>query len=89
MAGLYPDEEIAREHDKDLSRVPPGLEACARVESMVGEEERLLEEAEEGHRQDQRERLHTIGKELDHVWETLRRRAERRGTGKAPAGPTE
>jgi hypothetical protein len=78
MAGFYPDEELAREHDKDLSPIPRELEAYAHIEGLVGEENKLLEEAEEGRKEEHRERLHEIGQELDRAWDTLRRRAERR-----------
>jgi hypothetical protein len=78
VAGFYPDEENAREHDKELSPIPRDLEVYAHMEGLVGEENELLEEAEEGRKEQHRERLHAIGKELDRAWETLRRRAERR-----------
>ena len=77
MAGFYPDEELAREHDKDLSPIPRELETYAHIEGLVGEENKLLEEAEEGRKEEHRERLHEIGLELDRAWDTLRRRAER------------
>lgn len=79
MAGLYPDEEIAREHDRDLSPIPRDLEVYARIEGLVGEEDELLEQAEKSRKEEHRERLHAIREELDRVWETLRRRAEGRG----------
>lgn len=79
VAGFYPDEEIAREHDRDLSPVPHELEVYTHVEGLVGEEERLLEEIEEASKKEHHERLQAIAHELDHAWETLRRRAERRG----------
>ena len=78
MTGFYPEEEIAREHDQELSAVPRDLEVYAHVEGLVGEENTLLEEAEEGRKDEHRERLHTIRQELDRAWEMLRRRAERR-----------
>ena len=80
MAGYYPDEDRAREHDRDLSPIPRDLETYAQIEGLVGEENELLEEAEEGRKEEHRERLHAIREELDRAWETLRRRAERRGT---------
>ena len=79
MAGFYPDEEIAREHDKDLSPIPHDLEVYAHIEGLVGEEDVLLEQAEENRKQEDHDRLHAIRQELDRAWETLRRRAERRG----------
>jgi hypothetical protein len=78
VAGFNPDEEIAREHDEDLSPIPRDLEVYAHIEGLVGEENELLEDAEEGPKAEHRERLHTIRQELDRAWETLRRRAERR-----------
>jgi len=80
VAGYYPDEDRAREHDRDLSPIPRDLETYAQIEGLVGEENELLEEAEEGRKEEHRERLHAIREELDRAWETLRRRAERRGT---------
>lgn len=77
MAG-FADEELAREHDKDLSPIPGDLEVYAHIEGLVGEENELLEEAEESRKGEHRERLRAIGRELDRAWETLRRRAERR-----------
>jgi Protein of unknown function (DUF2630) len=78
VAAFYPDEERAREHDKDLSPIPRDLEVYTHIEGLVGEENELLEEAEESRKEEPRERLHAIGQELDRAWETLRRRAERR-----------
>jgi hypothetical protein len=74
----YPAEERAREHDKDLSPIPRDLEVYAHIEGLVGEENDLLKEAEEGRKEQHRQRLHAIREELDRSWETLRRRAERR-----------
>jgi hypothetical protein len=78
MTGFSADEGLAREHDKDLSPIPRNLEAYAQIEGLVGEENELLEQAEEGRKEEHRERLHAIKEELDRAWETLRRRAERR-----------
>jgi hypothetical protein len=78
MSGFSADEGLAREHDRDLSRLPRDLETYAHIEGLVGEEDELLEEAEKGRKQEHRERLHAITEELDRAWETLRRRAERR-----------
>jgi hypothetical protein len=78
LAAFYPDEEIARERDKDLSPVPRDLEVYAHIEGLVGEENELLEQAEESRKEEHHERLHAIREELDRAWETLRRRAERR-----------
>jgi hypothetical protein len=76
--GYQPDEELAREHDADLSPIPHNLEVYAQVEGLVGEENELLEGAEESRKKEHRERLHAITHDLDRAWETLRRRAERR-----------
>jgi Protein of unknown function (DUF2630) len=78
MASYNADERLAREHDKDLSPSPRGLDAYTHIEGLVGEENELLEKAEEGRKEEHRERLHAISEELDRAWETLRRRAERR-----------
>jgi predicted nuclease with TOPRIM domain len=74
----FPPSEL-----KDLSHIPSGLETYAHLEHVVGEETRLLEEAEEARKQEHRERLHEISGELDRVWETLRERAERLGRRRA------
>jgi hypothetical protein len=74
----FADEGLAREHDKDLSPIPGDLEVYTHVEGLVGEENELLEEAEESRKEEHRERLRAIGQDLDRAWETLRRRAERR-----------
>jgi hypothetical protein len=74
----WADEELAREHDKDLSPIPGDLEVYAHIEGLVGEENELLEQAEETRKEEHRERLRAIGEELDRAWETLRRRAARR-----------
>lgn len=78
MTGFSADEGLAHEHQRDLSRLPSDLETYAHIEGLVGEEDELLEEAEEGRKEEHRERLHAIKEELDGAWETLRRRAERR-----------
>jgi predicted nuclease with TOPRIM domain len=80
--GYQPNEELGRDHAEDLSPIPGDLEVYARVEGLVGEEEELLEQAEDGRKEEHRQRLHAIAQELDRVWETLRRRADRRaGSG--------
>ena len=76
--GYQPDEDLAREHDRDLSPIPHDLEVYAHVEGLVGEENELLEGAEEERKEEHRQRLHAITQELDNAWDTLRRRAERR-----------
>lgn len=72
-----PDDRLPLRDDTDLAPIPQGLEEYARLEGLVGEEELLLEEAEEEHAHERRERLHAISNELDHIWEILRDRAER------------
>jgi hypothetical protein len=79
VTGFYPEEEIARAHDKDLSPIPRDLEVYAHIEGLVGEENELLEGAEEDRKEEHRERLRALTRELDRAWDTLRRRAERRG----------
>lgn len=76
--GYQPDEELGRDHEEDLSPIPRNLEVYAHIEGLVGEENKLLEEAEEGRKEEHRQRLHTLTHELDRAWETLRQRAERR-----------
>jgi Protein of unknown function (DUF2630) len=78
MTGFNADEGLAREHDRDLSPIPRDLGAYAHIEGLVGEENELLEQAEEDRKEEHRQRLHVITGELDRAWETLRRRAERR-----------
>jgi Protein of unknown function (DUF2630) len=79
--GLYPEEEVGRERDQDLSPIPHDFEVYAHIEGLVGEENELLEGAEEDRKEEHRKRLRTIGQELDRAWETLRRRAEKRRQG--------
>jgi Protein of unknown function (DUF2630) len=80
MTGWSGDEGLERAHEQDLSRAPRDLNAYTHIEGLVGEEDLLLEEAEQDRKQEHRERLHAITAELDRAWETLRRRAERRAT---------
>ena len=78
MTGSNAEEGLSREHRRDLSPIPRDLEVYAHIEGLVGEENELLERAEEERKEEHRERLHAISQELDRAWETLRRRAERR-----------
>jgi Protein of unknown function (DUF2630) len=78
VAAFYPDEEIARDREKDLSPIPHDLDVYGHIEGLVGEENELLEGAEEERKEEHHHRLHAITEELDRAWETLRRRAERR-----------
>jgi Protein of unknown function (DUF2630) len=59
--------------------IPKGVEAYAHVEGLMGEETELLEVPHEQRSEQQHERLREIREQLDHVWEKLRDRAERRG----------
>jgi hypothetical protein len=56
----------------------------ARVEGLVGEEDALLKIPAHQRSGEQHERLGSIARELDRVWEHLRDRIERRG-GPSPA----
>jgi predicted nuclease with TOPRIM domain len=75
----YSGQQAAADHERELSSIPRDLDLYAHVEGLVGEENELMEEAEEGHKEEKRERLHAIRTELDRAWETLRQRAERHG----------
>jgi hypothetical protein len=76
---FYPEEEIARQHERDLSPIGRDLDVYAHIEGLVDEENELLEGAEEERKEEHHHRLHAIGEDLDRAWETLRRRAERHG----------
>jgi hypothetical protein len=73
QAGVTPDQV------KDVSPIPSELELFARIEGLVGEEAALLAVPLQQRRQEQRERLHAIGEELDRIWEKLSERAKRLG----------
>jgi hypothetical protein len=75
---FYPDEERARERERDLSPIGHDLDVYAHVEGLVDEETELLAGAEEESKVEHHHRLHAIREDLDRAWETLRRRAERR-----------
>jgi hypothetical protein len=77
VVGFEPGEEDVREHDADLSPIPHDLGVYAHIEGLVGEENELLKQAEQGRTEEHRERLHAIKHELDRAWESLRQRAER------------
>ena len=78
MTSFDRDDEVLRERENELSPIPRELEVYTHIEGLVGEENELLEEAEESRKEEHRKRLHAIGEELDRAWETLRRRADRR-----------
>ena len=76
---LFDRAGIPPEDVRNLSPIPSELGHYAHLEHLVGEEARLLEEAEESRKHEHHERLHEISGELDRVWEVLRERAERLG----------
>ena len=78
MAGFSADEGLAREHDRDLSRNQRDLELYAHIEGLVGEEDELLEQADEVRTEEHHERLRAISQELDRAWDALHRRKQRR-----------
>ena len=57
------------------------VDAYAHIEGLCCEEDELLEVAEHERTREQHERLHAIAAELDAVWERLRERAHRPGSG--------
>jgi hypothetical protein len=84
---LYAQAGVPPEQLRDLSSIPPELQLFARIESLVGEEARLLAEPLESRRREQRERLRVIADELDRIWEKLRERAQRLGSDHPSANP--
>jgi CBS domain containing-hemolysin-like protein len=82
-----PDDRRPLGESTDLPPFPRELDEYARLEGLVGEEDLLLEEAEEEHKHERRERLHAISRELDHVWEVLRDRAQRHSTHEDKPSP--
>jgi hypothetical protein len=59
----------------------------ARIEGLVGQEDALLRIPAQERTEEQHERLRSIARELDRVWEKLRERAERlAGAHKAAGG---
>ncbi|MEO6857945.1 MAG: DUF2630 family protein [Solirubrobacteraceae bacterium] len=70
---------VGRDDVEDLSQIPSGVEAFAHIEGLAGEEQALLAVPHEQRKQEQHERLRVLSAELDHIWETLRQRAERHG----------
>lgn len=61
----------------ELAPPPGGASLFARIEGLVGEEDALLRIPARERSRDEHDRLRVIGDELDRVWETLRRRAQR------------
>lgn len=76
---FYAQALLTPRQAEDLSPVPPELHEFARIENLIGEEMRLLEEPLERRNREHHEQLRAIGAELDHIWEALRERAEHRG----------
>lgn len=56
---------------------PQGMEAYARIEGMVGEEQELLEIPAHERSERHHARLREIGEELDRIWKRLENRAHR------------
>jgi hypothetical protein len=74
----FPGGEIRRPRSPgDVAPEPAGLELYGHIEGLCGEEDRLLEIAEQERTQEQHERLHAITAELNRSWDHLRERAER------------
>jgi DNA-binding transcriptional LysR family regulator len=74
----FPGGEIRRPRSPgDVAPEPAGLELYTHIEHLCGEEDRLLEIAEEERDQAHHERLRAISAELDRIWEHLHERAER------------
>jgi hypothetical protein len=59
----------------------PDVSLFARIEDLVGEEDALLRIPAKERSDDQRDRLRSIGDELDRIWEALRSRADRLEAG--------
>jgi hypothetical protein len=59
----------------------PDVSLLSRIEGLVGEEDALLLIPAKDRSAHQHDRLRSIGDELDRIWETLRRRAERLEAG--------
>jgi hypothetical protein len=58
---------------------PEDLRAFTLAEHMIGEEYALLQIPEDDRTSAQRSRLRTLERELDRLWDALRRRAEALG----------
>jgi hypothetical protein len=58
---------------------PEDLRAFTLAEHLIGEEYALLQIPEEERTPAQRTRLRALGRELDTIWDALRRRAEALG----------
>jgi hypothetical protein len=78
--GFEDPESRSEEVPRRLPGVSDDLEAFARVEGLVGEEQALLTIPAEQRSEEHQDRLRVIGEELDHAWEHLRERATRHGT---------
>jgi DNA-binding transcriptional LysR family regulator len=85
----FPGGEIPRPRTPgDVAPEPAGLELYTHIEGLCGEEDRLLEIAEEERDQAQHERLRAITAELDRIGEHLRERADRLRHRRTPAQDT-
>jgi hypothetical protein len=58
----------------------------ARIERLVGEEDRLRTQTDPGLDDDERGRLADVEDQLDRCWDLLRQRRARRGAGLDPDG---
>jgi hypothetical protein len=76
----FPGPEIDRPRTgADVGANPAQFDLYAHIEGLCSEESRLLETAAHERSEEQHQRLHEIGHELDRSWEHLRERAERLG----------
>jgi tryptophan 2,3-dioxygenase len=69
----------------ELVHDPAWQDHYAHIEGLIGEEDALLRIPAHERTDEQRERLRSIGDELDRLWDALRRRAEGLA-GPAPSG---
>jgi hypothetical protein len=74
---VFPGWEPPVGPDDTAPEPPQEIGLFARIEGLVGEERALLRVPERDRDDHQRDRLESIGDELDRVYATLRRRAER------------
>jgi hypothetical protein len=61
----------------ELAPEPSWQDHYAHIEGLIGEEDALLRIPAHERTDADRERLRSIGEELDRLWDSLRRRAER------------
>jgi hypothetical protein len=81
MGAVHPiaDPEIALAVAAREAPIPAGVKAYTQIEGLLGEEASLLELAKEHRREEHRQRLHEVTRELDRIREHLLQRAERLG----------